>query len=58
MNLVDCYVTKVVSEPYQEYGKWWVKVEANAYGRPSKSTLMFDTKEEAIKVDVGHHFLA
>ena len=23
MNLVDAFVTKVISGPYEEYGKWW-----------------------------------
>ncbi len=27
MNLVDAFVTKVISGPYEEYGKWWVDVE-------------------------------
>ena len=27
MNLVDAFVKKVISEPYEEYGKWWIDVE-------------------------------
>ena len=26
MNLVDAFVKKVISEPYEEYGKWWIDV--------------------------------
>lgn len=25
MNLVDAFVKKVISEPYEEYGKWWIE---------------------------------
>lgn len=24
MNLVDAFVKKVISGPYEEYGKWWI----------------------------------
>ena len=32
MNLVDAFVTKVISGPYEEYGKWWVDVEYISWG--------------------------
>ena len=34
MNLVDAVVTKVISGPYEEYGKWWVDVEYISWGVP------------------------
>ncbi|CAM6553601.1 TPA: hypothetical protein ACPY6O_003852 [Escherichia coli] len=34
MNLVDAFVTKVISGPYEEYGKWWVDVEYISWGVP------------------------
>lgn len=58
MNLVDCYVTEVIGEPYEAYGKWWRKVKYDSYGRISESELMFSTKQEAKQVQVGHQFLA
>lgn len=58
MNLVDCYVTKIISEPYYEYNRWWVDVMYESWGAESKSQLMFDSKEQAESVKIGHHFLA
>lgn len=58
MNLVDCYVTRVLSEPYEAYNKWWVLVEYDSWGRLAQTTVMCDTEEEAERVDVGYHFLA
>lgn len=58
MNLVDCFVTKILSLPYEMYGKWWVKVEYDCYGSSQKTSLMFNTKEEAEKIETGYKFLA
>lgn len=57
MNLIDLYVTKVLSEPEFEYGFWWVKVEAEAYGRTSEHSVYFDKKSDALKVKPGYKFL-
>ena len=57
MNLLDAHVTKVVSEPKLKYGKWFVSVEADCYGRPMTTELMFETEEQARQVEVGHEFL-
>lgn len=57
MNLVECYVTKVLSKPYKVYGLWCVKVEFDCYGHISEGTVDVFTKEEADKVDVGYKFL-
>ena len=56
MNLIDCYVTEVLSKPYQYLHKWWVNVKADCYGRETTSQLMFDWYEEALKVTVGYKF--
>jgi len=58
MNLCDCYVKEILSTPYEAYGKWWVKVIYESWGTYSESTLMFSTQEEALGVQLGHHFLA
>ena len=56
MNLLTGTVTKVLSEPFIQYNKWWVKVEYNCYGRLSKTELMFTNIDSALKVDVGFTF--
>jgi len=57
MNLLDAYVTKIKGAPEFKYGKWFLKVEADCYGLPTESELMFDSKEGAEKVGIGYHFL-
>lgn len=49
MNLVDAFVKKVISEPYEEYGKWWIDVEYISWGVPGKTRLMFESKEQALE---------
>jgi hypothetical protein len=58
MNLIDCYVSKILGAPYRKFGAWWVDVEYEAYGRTSKTQLMFRTEQAAQAATVGHHFLA
>ncbi|ECW8744235.1 hypothetical protein F4284_07095 [Salmonella enterica] len=53
MNLVDAFVKKVISEPYEEYGKWWIDVEYISWGVPGKTRLMFESKEQALEVKEG-----
>ncbi|MNJ35199.1 hypothetical protein D3C77_299290 [compost metagenome] len=58
MNLIDCYVSKILGKPYRKFGAWWVDVEYKANDRTSKTRLMFRTEQGAIAAAVGHHFLA
>jgi hypothetical protein len=58
MNLIDCTVTKVLSEPRFEYGKWWVNVEYDSWGSKSEASVMLNTEEEAKLVGVGYEFLS
>lgn len=58
MNLVDCVVDVVLTEPAFAYNKWWIVVKYNSWGRFSDCRLMFDTKEEALAIKPGHKFLA
>lgn len=58
MNLVECYVIKVKSKPFESYGKWWVEVDYDCYGRVSNTQIMFDTEEEAKDVKKGFKFLS
>lgn len=57
MNLVDAFVKKVISGPYEEYGKWWIDVEYISWGVSGKTRLMFDSKEQALEVKEGYKFL-
>ncbi|EOZ9503398.1 hypothetical protein ACQYG3_004794 [Escherichia coli] len=54
MNLVDAFVKKVISGPYEEYGKWWIDVEYISWGVPGKTRLMFESKEQALEVKEGY----
>lgn len=61
MNVIDAWVTKVLCEPYYHcYGsyrpRWWVKVEAEDMGGTTTDTLVFNTLEEAEKVQLGYKF--
>lgn len=58
MNLIDFYVTEIISEPKFMYNKWFIDVMANSHGVVSKNQLMFDTKEECLKVNIGYKFLS
>jgi hypothetical protein len=57
VNLIDAYVTEVHGNPYESYGKWWVKVTSDCYGRPTEGALQFDTRDEALAVKPGFHHL-
>lgn len=58
MNLIDCYVTKILGEPYRKFGHWWVDVEYRSFGRTNKTQLMFRTQEGAKAARVGQSFVA
>jgi len=59
MNLVDCYVTELLSEVFKDSNThfYGVKVKFNSYGVESETELYFDTEKEAKKVKVGYKFL-
>ncbi|EKT4568627.1 TPA: hypothetical protein SLP05_004994 [Pseudomonas putida] len=58
MNLIDCYITKILGEPYRELGAGWDHVEYDRWGSTSKTRLMFRTEEAARAAQVGYHFTA
>jgi len=58
MNLVDCTVTKILTEPYLEYDKWFVNVQYDCYGSTYTTSIMFNEKESAEKVSIGYVFQA
>lgn len=57
MNLVDCVVTEIKGEPFEAWGRWWLHVMYDSWGRPGSTKLMFDTKIEALDVKPGYTFL-
>ena len=55
MNTVKHVVTKVIGKPYPNY-VWCVDVEADAYGSIQKTTVYFNTEQQALKLTVGYEF--
>ena len=63
MNVLEHYVTEIIGEPYyDDYGSgnyhWWLEVKALCYGSECETTLMFDSKEEALAIQKGYMFLS
>ena len=54
MNHLDFDVTEVLDEPYENYGKFWVRVKGTCEtNEVYENTLMFDTLQEALEVKMG-----
>lgn len=59
MNYLDFDVTEIIAEPYENYGKFWVRVKGTCETpEVYEKTLMFNTLEEALGVKVEDAFLA
>lgn len=62
MNLVDCYVVRVLGRPEHhemDGAAWWtVPVTYESWGREAHKHLMCQSEREAYAVDKGFHFLA
>lgn len=58
MNMIDCTVVRVTSEPYEAYGRWWVDVIANSWGTVQPTYVMCDTLDAAKAIKPGFTFLA
>lgn len=57
MNLIDAWVTEILTEPYLFNGKWFITVKAESMGRMFSTTLIFQTKQECENVGIGYKFL-
>ena len=58
MNHLDFDVTEVLAKPYENYGKFWVRVNGTCETNGVyENTLMFDTLQEALEVKAGDTFL-
>ena len=58
MNYLDFDVTEILSEPYENYGKYWVRVNGTCEtNEVYEKTLMFNTLQEALEVKAGDTFL-
>ena len=58
MNLLEATVVEILSEPYQMYGYWWVKVLYECYGQNSETSLFFDSYTATKNIKIGYKFLA
>ena len=60
MNLIDAVVREVLSKPIKrESGgfTWWeVNIISEDMGRKKEEKLIFDKKEDALKITEGHIF--
>lgn len=58
MNHLDFDVTEILAEPYENYGKFWVRVKGTCEtNEVYEKSLMFDTLQEALEVRAGCTFL-
>lgn len=57
MNLVDHWVTEILSTPEERYTKFWVRVSFTCEGGTGETNLMFNTLAKAEAVKVGDKFL-
>ena len=58
MNLVECYVTEIIGEPYFKYDMWWIKVKYNSYGVISETELCNKNKNPLLNIAIGFMFLS
>lgn len=58
MNLLECTVTEILSAPFEDYGRWWIKIKYDCYSVSSETHIMCDTKEDSEKVKIGFKFMA
>lgn len=58
MNLLECTVIEVLQPPYEMYGRWWVKVKFECYGKIDEFDLMCEDREQAGDVIIGYEFYA
>lgn len=58
MNLLDCYVTEIIEEPYFEFGFWWQKVKYESYGIAGETSLYHKNKEFFETIRIGFKFLS
>lgn len=57
MNLVNCYVTELIGEPYFKYGYWHQKVKYKSYGSISETTLYRKKKSDLKEIQIDFEFL-
>lgn len=58
MNHLDFDVTEVLAKPYENYGKYGVRVNGTCEtNEVYEKSLMFNTLQEALEVKAGDTFL-
>lgn len=58
MNLVECYVTEIIGQPYFKNGFWWQKVKYNSYGVIGETAFFYKDKSHFETINVGFKFFA
>lgn len=53
MNELLAVVTRIIEEPWQQKGRWFVKVKANCYGDDEVVLVTRSTKKEIDQVTIG-----
>lgn len=56
MNALDAVVTRVVEVRYDKFGRWWVDVEYDRYGRLGGTSILCQTMIDALSVRIGCEF--
>ena len=56
MNLVECYVTEIVGEPYFKYDFWWQNVKYNSYGVIGEAEFFHKEKTHFETIKIGFKF--
>ena len=56
MNLIKCYVTELVGEPFEKTGFWYKRVKFDSYGVINETYIVAKTKEACDKIIVGFEF--
>ncbi len=57
MNLLDAVVIEVLSEPEKKFGRWFVKVRSDIWGRVEEQEIMTNSRDEAEKIAPGYKYL-
>lgn len=57
MNLLDAIVVKILSQPFCQYDRWWIKVEYDCWGKKGQTNLMFSDIETAKNISTGYKFM-
>lgn len=55
--MLDAVVIEVLSEPEKKFGRWFVKVRSDIWGRVEEQEIMTNSRDEAEKIAPGYKYL-